>query len=266
MFTDLFDVSHPLIGMVHLPPLPDAPNWVGNLNNLNEKISTDINALVKGGAHGLLFENYGDSPFTKNSVSALTISFMTRIISDCIVDIDIPFGVNVLRNDWEAALSIATATGGSFIRVNILSGVYATDQGIIEGSAYDCLKFRNFLEKELGRRIFILADVNTKHGRPIYNINLKGATLDLVERVGPDGLIITGPRTGMAPNIDDLKEVKNISSDIPVLVGSGVNPNNITNFLDFANGFIVGSYLKTDGNIKNAIDQSRLEKILKKLS
>jgi membrane complex biogenesis BtpA family protein len=265
MSIEIFKSNHPVIGMFHLPPLPGSPNWSGSLVELNEQVLADFDALSQGGVHGILVENFGDAPFTKNKVHPLTVSMITRVVQYCKTNFDIPIGINVLRNDWEAALSIAAATDASFIRINILSGAFATDQGIIEGNAYECLRFRRQLELELDRKILIFADVNTKHGTPLHQQSLAATTDDLVKRIGPDGLIVTGSSTGIPPDEKDVKEVKEHSGGIPVFVGSGVNPGNIRKFITHTSGFIVGTYFKKDGVIKNKVDPLRVETLMKKI-
>ena len=138
--------------MVHIPPLPGSPGWRGDFVRLEEWVKSYVASLVAGGAHGILFENFGDIPFAKAKVGPLTVSAMTRIIQNSVRDLDIQFGVNVLRNDWEAALAIAAVTGATFIRVNILTGAYVTDQGLIEGDAYACMRRRSELVREVGEK------------------------------------------------------------------------------------------------------------------
>lgn len=59
--------------------------------------------------------------------------------------VSIPVGVNVLRNDGKSAMAIALCTGAQFIRVNVLAGAMVTDQGLIEGIAYELLRYRRML-------------------------------------------------------------------------------------------------------------------------
>jgi membrane complex biogenesis BtpA family protein len=262
-----FKSKNAVIGMVHLPSLPGSPYWSGSsgLDNLIYHVRQDVNSLVKGGVDGLLFENFGDSPFIKSRVAPLITSTMTKIINNCTDNLTIPFGVNVLRNDWESALSIAAITGGEFIRINILTGAYATDQGIIEGEGYDCLKFRKHLEHEFGRTIRIFADVNTKHGTPLHIQKIEETTLDLVERTKPEAIILTGSRTGAQADINELKSVRKLSVGIPVLIGSGVNDKNINEYSKYADGFIIGSYFKIDGKTTNRVDINRVKKLMGQL-
>ena len=260
--SELFKTTKPLIGMVHLLPLPGSPRSRGDISIVEDRAVADVRALVEGGVHGVLFENFGDAPFTKGKVKPLTVSTMTRVVLRCVKDLDLPFGINVLRNDWEAALGIAATTGASFIRVNILSGVYATDSGMIEGEGYACMRERQALTRELGIDIALYADALTKHGRPLTEQTVEDATLDLVKRVGVDGVIITGPRTGAPAKEADVAAAKQAAGNTPVLVGSGVNPDNIKNYSQFAQGFIVGSYLKKDGKLDEPVDSARLKKLV----
>ena len=180
MLNELFSTRKPLIGMVHLPPLPGSPGWGGDFDDVEAKVASDVDALVAGGVHGILFENYLDVPFKKGDVGALTVSAITKVVLDSTKNVEIPFGINVLRNDWESALSIAGITGASFIRINILYGTYATDSGVIEGSADACLRFRSALERELGKKILIFADVFVKHATPLFECTLEESVHDLV--------------------------------------------------------------------------------------
>jgi len=254
--------SKPLIGMVHLPPLPGSPGWKGDLEEVERKVASDVQALVEGGVHGILFENYSDVPFKKDNVGPLTVSAMTRVILNSTNNIKVPFGINVLRNDWESALSIAAVTGASFSRINILIGAYATDSGVIEGAADACLRFRSALEREVGKKILIFADVFVKHATPLFERTLEESVRDLVERVGVDGIIITGKSTGESALLDDVKVASEAAGSVPVLVGSGVNSDNVVDFSKYADGFIVGSFLKKDGDIKKGVDSSRVKELI----
>src|SRR6188508_575296 len=124
-----------VFGMVHLGPLPGAPLFT-SLEAVLEHALRDARALRDGGCDGFVVENFGDRPFTRGRVEAETVAAMTRVIAAITSEVQLPFGVNVLRNDALSALAIAAATGASFIRVNVHTGAAVTDQGIIEGDAY----------------------------------------------------------------------------------------------------------------------------------
>src|SRR5262245_52975131 len=124
-----------LIGMIHLRPLPGSPRFDGNLAAIRESALHDARALVEGGIHGLMLENFGDVPFYPASVPTETIAHITAIAVSIREHVSVPLGINVLRNDALAAMSIAHATGASFIRVNVLSGARLADQGLIQSRA-----------------------------------------------------------------------------------------------------------------------------------
>src|SRR6266508_488411 len=131
-----------LFGMVHLRALPGAPLFGGSMDAVIEAALADGRALAAGGADGLVIENFGDRPFVKNRVPPETIASMARVVSEIAREVRLPFGVNVLRNDAQAALAIAAATGAAFIRVNVHAGAVVADQGVIEGEAAETMRRR----------------------------------------------------------------------------------------------------------------------------
>src|SRR4051794_28112182 len=108
-----------VIGMVHVGALPGAPRFGGSMDAVIDAAMRDAQALREGGCDAIAFENFGDRPFFKGSVPAETIAGLTRVISEAVAEVKLPFGVNVLRNDALSAIAIAAATGAAFIRVNV---------------------------------------------------------------------------------------------------------------------------------------------------
>ena len=170
--------------MVHLGALPGAPLFE-SLDAVIEEAIADAAALASGGCDGMVFENFGDRPFHKRA-GPETVAAMTRVISE--VKPELPFGVNVLRNDARAALAIAAATGAAFIRINVHTGVMATDQGLIEGDAAETLRFRTAIAPE----VLIFADYLVKHASPVGEHSPR----DLRERGLADAIIVSGTETG----------------------------------------------------------------------
>ncbi len=157
-----------VIGMIHLQPLPGSPRF-RDTESVVDCALRDYVSLKEGGVDGILVENYGDLPYLKERVEPQTVTWMTKVILS--LGIDLPFGVNVLRNDAVSALAIAHAAGGVFIRCNVLSGVMVTDQGIIEGKAAEVLRYRSALKAD----IQIFADVCVKHAAPLRSQPLEEA-------------------------------------------------------------------------------------------
>jgi membrane complex biogenesis BtpA family protein len=247
-----------LIGVVHLAPLPGDPAFKGDLAAVLDAAARDAEALAAGGADGVIVENFGSWPFPKGDPSQPTppvaIAAIARAVLRVAAASGLPVGVNVLRNDGRAALGIAVATGASFIRVNVLSGAVATDQGLIEGRAHELLRER----ASLGARVAILADVRVKHARPLVERPLAAEVADLVQRAGADAVIATGEATGGAIVPHDLRAIASAAGSAPVVLGSGVTPERAPALAPFADAAIVGTWIKRDGDVRNAVDAARV--------
>ncbi|TVU52789.1 MAG: phosphorybosylanthranilate isomerase [Arthrospira sp. PLM2.Bin9] len=254
----IFNTENPIIGVVHLLPLPTSPRWGGDIKAVIDRAEQEATALASGGVHGIIVENFFDSPFAKNQVDPAVVSAMTMIIQRLMNLVTVPLGVNVLRNDGESALAIASCVGAQFIRVNVLNGVMATDQGIIEGNAHRLLRYR----RELGSHVKILADVLVKHGRPLGSPNLTTAVKETTERALADGIILSGWSTGSPPSLEDLELARTAAGDTPVFIGSGADYENISTLIKAADGVIVASSLKRHGRISQAIDPSRVSQFV----
>lgn len=255
---NIFQTENPILGVVHLLPLPTSARWGGNLRQVMDRAEQEATALAAGGIDGIIIENFFDAPFTKDRVDPATISAMTLIMERLAGLVTVPLGINVLRNDAKSAMAIAACTGAKFIRVNVLTGVMATDQGLIEGNAYELLKYR----RELDADVAILADVLVKHAHPISTPNLTAAIHDTVERGLADAVILSGWATGQVPKMDDLKDARANAGDTPILIGSGATWENIGNLLQVADGAIVASSLKRHGKLSEPIDPLRVSQFM----
>lgn len=246
-----------LIAMLHAPPLPASARSALAIEEIVERVVADARAAASGGVDALLLENYGDAPFTPGRVQPHVVSLLTLLGLRVREAVDLPLGVNVLRNDARAALGVALAAGGAFVRVNVLAGVVATDQGLLTGRADRVLAYR----RNLGAEIPIIADVDVKHGRPLWGAAISDRARELAERAGADALVVTGPATGRPPAPADLEAVR-AASAVPVLLGSGVSEESAAELLAAADGAIVGTALKVGGELEAPIDPSRVRSIV----
>ncbi|UKP00807.1 photosystem I biogenesis protein BtpA [Nostoc sp. UHCC 0870] len=254
----LFKTRTPIIGVVHLLPLPTSPRWGGSLKAVIDRAEQEATALASGGVDGIIVENFFDAPFTKNHVDPAVVSAMTIVVQRIQNLVMLPVGINVLRNDGHSGMAIASCVGAQFIRVNVLTGVMATDQGLIEGEAHQLLRYR----RELGTDVKILADVLVKHARPLSSPNLTVAVKDTIERGLADAVILSGWATGSPPNQEDLELACSAANDTPVFIGSGANWENVATLLQAANGVIVSSSLKRQGRIEQPIDPIRVSQFV----
>jgi uncharacterized protein len=253
LLQDLFSVSKPIIGVVHLLPLPTSPRWAGSLGVVIARAEQEAAALATGGANGIIVENFFDAPFVPGRVDPAVISAMSLVVKRIMHQVVIPVGINVLRNDAHAALAISACTGAQFIRVNILTGSMVTDQGLIQGEAHSIMRYR----RELGCHTRIFADVLVKHASPLGPTTLFQAVRDAAERGLADGVIITGHATGDAPLLEDLEIARAAAPHTPILIGSGATNENIGALIERADGVIVASALKRFGQIDQPIDPHR---------
>ena len=243
-----------LIGVVHLQPLPGSPRWRGDMESVIEFAVNDARAYERGGAHALFIENFGDVPFTKGNVAPETIAAMAAAGRAVRQAVNLPIGFNVLRNDACAALALCAVCGGAFIRVNVHTGAMLTDQGLIEGNAYETLRYR----QRVCPRAQILADVHVKHAVPLGNWTIEDAARDTIERGLADALIVSGVGTGLEADLADVERVRRTTPATKILLGSGVTLANVQDFLPAADGFIVGSSLKLAGKLSNPVDPKRV--------
>ncbi len=259
--TQTFKTARPIIGVVHLLPLPTSPRWGGSLRAVLDRAEQETTALASGGVDGIIVENFFDAPFTKESVNPAVVSAMSLIVQRLMNLVTLPIGINVLRNDARSAMAIATCVQAQFIRVNVLTGVMATDQGLIEGNAYELLRYR----RELGSDVKILADVLVKHARPLGSPNLTTAVQETIDRGLADGVILSGWATGSPPSREDLELASAAANGTPVFIGSGADWENIPNLIQAADGVIVSSSLKRRGNIAQPIDPIRVSQFVESM-
>lgn len=241
-----------IVGVIHLPALPGTPRG-GNASDFARVLSfarQDAAAWAAGGADALMVENFHDVPFHKGPVGPETVAAMTLAVAAVMEESGLPTGVNVLRNDVEAAAAIAAITGAPFIRANVYVGAAVTDQGLIEGRA-DMVQA---LITRLAAPIDVWADVDVKHAAQLAPRSLGELAEDAVKRGLAGALIVTGAGTGQPTNLEDVREIRAAMPGIPLYIGSGASPESLPALLDVADGAIVGSAAKPNADPANPVD------------
>lgn len=246
VLTRLFPVHKPLIGTVHLDPLPGAPRYDGQpMSSIIARAVADAQRYVEGGIDGLIVENEGDIPFLKpDLVGPETVAAMSVITHEVVHAVDVPVGVLCLANANLQSLAIAKATGARFVRANQWANAYIANEGFVEGNAAVALRYRAAIQ---AGGVAVFADVHVKHGSHaiVADRDVKQLTHD-TEAFDADVLIATGQRTGNPTQVGEVREIASAASR-PVLVGSGLNHVNAVDLLTVADGAIVGSAMKEDG-------------------
>ena len=257
---DLFGVPKPVIGMVHLWPLPGAPGYSGyGMQTIIDHALRDAEALVLGGVDGLIVENMWDLPYyVGEDVKPEAMTAQAVAAAEVVKSFPLPVGINVIHNGGNVCLAIAVAARARFIRVCILTGSRLWDTGELDhGCAADLVRKRKELYAE---NIHIFADVDKKHSVSFPGLDL-ATHIEWTEFYGADALIVTGRMTGVAPDVEKVREAKRLATR-PILVGSGSNRENVGVFLQYADGVIVGSSLKVDGVMHNPVDVQRVRAFL----
>ncbi len=244
-----------LVGVIHLPPLPGSPRSRLSIGEIIRSAADDARALAEAGFDLAMIENFGDTPFFAGAVPRITVSAMTA----CAVAVrdaapSLPLGVNVLRNDVDAALAIAAVVGASCVRVNVHTSARVTDQGVIQGNAAETLRRRRELSIE---NVAIWADVDVKHSAPLAARPVHEEAQDLVHRAMADALLVTGSGTGRSVDVGKLEAVRKAVTSSPVLVASGATIDSLPTLAKFADGVVVGSALRGDGVAGGRVDRAR---------
>jgi membrane complex biogenesis BtpA family protein len=254
-FSKLFDVSAPIIGMIHLQALPGTPKYNHDVNFILDTALKETEIYLKAGIEALAIENMHDIPYLKNEVGHEISTTMTLVAAAVKKSSGLPCGIQVLAAANKSALAIAHAANLDFIRAEGFVFGHLADEGYIDSNAGELLRYRKMIGAE---NIAVLTDIKKKHSSHAISADVNIVeTAKAAEYFLSDGLIVTGASTAQ---IADIKELEAISyaCKIPVLVGSGVTIDNVQDYLPISNGIIVGSHFKKAGYWANELDADRI--------
>jgi membrane complex biogenesis BtpA family protein len=248
-FTTLFHHGRPVIGVIHLPPLPGFAGSPG-LAAVIDKALGDLDALEAGGVDGVLVENEHDRPHEVEAGPA-TIAVMTRVTREVVTAARrTVVGVEILLNDPWASLAVAMAAGSRFVRTDyFVDRMTRLEYG--GEMRIDPLGVMAFRERIGASEILVLADVQVKFARMVEPRPLESSAMDAAQHAA-DGIVVTGDATGTAPLPTDLVAARRGAQGVPVLVGSGLDAKNARELLRHADGAIVGTSLKTGASVDRA--------------
>ncbi len=258
-----------VIGAVHFPPLLGYKEFPGFDVALKNAIA-DLRAFESGGVDGVIFENNYDIPH-KTTVDAPIISSMTFLGQELRKATRLPLGISVLWNDYKTALSIAKILNLQFIRVPVFIDKVRTDYGIVNGDPKKVIDFRKSIGAE---KVALFTDIHVKHATLLSRYDLITSAKMAIKNKS-DALIITGKWTGNAPNILEAEMLRKKIGSFPVLIGSGIDENNIKELFKFTNGAIVSTSLKKGAeksgeiNIKSCrqrVDINKVKRLVRRLN
>ncbi len=251
--SSIFGAPRALIGMIHVQALPGTPRSSLPIAAIVERAVAEAEVYRATGFNGLMIENMHDRPYLKSGVGPEVVAAMTVVAREVRRAAGLPLGVQVLAGANHEAVAVAHAAGAQFARVEGFVFAHVADEGLIEGSAGRLLRYRRAIGAESVR---IFADVKKKHSAHAITADVDLAeTARAAELFLADGLVVTGTATGWPTDPGEVRAVAG-AVELPVLVGSGVTPENLGELAD-ADGFIVGSSVKRGGVWSEPIDPDR---------
>jgi membrane complex biogenesis BtpA family protein len=254
----IFGVRLPLIGDIHLPPLPGTPRYRGeSMETIIDTALRDAEAFETGGMNGIILENHGDIPFLKpDQIGPEIIAAMSAIAARVAKAAGVPVGINLLANAAVGALAIAKASGARFIRVNQWVNAYVSNEGLVEGESARALRYRKLID---ATDVAIFADGHVKHGsHAIVADRPVSEQASDVEFYDADVAIASGNRTGEEVPNGEISSIREGTS-LPVIAGSGITAANAAKVLAQLDGAIVGSSLKEGGVWWNPVELGRVK-------
>ena len=251
-----------LVAMVHLRALPGTPGSRLSVNEIVQTAADEAGVLAGAGVDALIIENMHDTPYVHaEELGPEQTAIMTGAalaVRDAAPDL--PLGVQVLSGGNRQALAIALAAGAQFVRCENFVYAHVADEGLLaRAEAGPLLRYRRSIDAE---HIAIMCDIKKKHASQALTADISIAdAAHAAEFFGADGLIVTGSTTGDAANPEDVRSVRDASA-CPVIVGSGVTPENAAGFAGSADAFIVGSSMKRDALWSNELDPDRVARMV----
>jgi membrane complex biogenesis BtpA family protein len=231
-----------LVGVVRLLPLMGYPKFSG-LNKVVKTALSDIHKLEVAGFQGALIDNDAH-PHVIRSSPEMVASFAI-IMKELISKSKIPLGVQFLLDDPEAALAIAKVSGAVFIRTDFFVDKVKTNYGVMIPRAKQIVQLRKLIHAQ---KVKIFADVQVKYSQLLESKTLeKSVSQAIIAKA--DGIIITGSKSGVAPVFSNLVKAKLVAKDVPIIIGSGLNSNNLHELMKVANGAFVGTAIRNHSRI-----------------
>ena len=251
---DLFAVPKPVIAMAHVPALPGSPRYERGygLRRHVERVSADLEHLLAAGVDGVMFCNEDDRPYSLE-LQPETLAAMAALVAE-LRPTSVPFGVDILWNSM-AAIALAKATGASFMR-EVITGAYESDMGVWAPDAAAFARYRTAIDAD---DVLVMANITPEFASPLGSRTVAERARSAAVSSLVDVLLIAGPMAGAEPDRNAIAEAKAaVGRDLPVLMNTGAKVENIASFLEVADGVVVGSGLKVDGQTWNPVDPGRV--------
>jgi len=261
MSSNIFSKS--VIAMIHTEALPGTPKYKGDIKKIISSAIEEAKTYKNSGVDSIMIENMHDIPYMNNNSGPEITSAMAIIAYEVKAKTDLPVGIQILAGANKEAIAVAHSAGLDFIRAEGFVFAHVADEGIIESNAGELLRYR----KQIGADdVLVLTDIKKKHSSHSITSDVSIVeTAKAAEFFLSDGLIVTGTSTGAEADTEELSQVRG-NTNLPILIGSGITYDNIDNYFNLADAFIIGSHFKVDGNWINKVDETRVKKFMNKIN
>lgn len=170
--------------------------------------------------------------------------------------------MQVLACGNKQALAIAKACQLQFIRAEGFVFGHVADEGYTDACAGQLLRYRKQIDAE---NVLIFTDLKKKHSSHAITADVSLLeTAHAAEFFLTDGIIVTGTATGQAASQTDVQALAG-QLKVPLIIGSGVTKDNISQYYNDAQAVIIGSHFKHDGDWQQDIEERTVEGFMSRI-
>ena len=255
---EMFGTEKPIIGLLHLKPLPGDPFYApnGSLDDVIACARADLEALQNGGVDGVLVTNELSIPYEKK-VSGVTLGAMGMVVGALKERFTVPYGVEAIY-DGDATMEICAATGAAFTRC-LFTGAWAGDLGLVDRDVAKTLRLKAALRLDELKLFYFV----TSEGEVYLNDrSYPDIAKSMLFNCGPDALVVGGAAAGVGPGGELLEEVRAAAKGVPVVCGTGCKKETVAQILNNCDGAFVGTTFKKDGVFENRVDARRVKEFM----
>jgi hypothetical protein len=247
--------------MIHVAALPGTPRGGLPVAQIAARAAAEARLLADAGFDALILENMHDVPYLRRRVGPEIVAAMTAAGEAVRAAVPLPVGFQILAGANRAAVAVAHAVGGRFVRAEGFVFASVADEGVLdEADAGPLLRYRRAIGADAVR---VVADVKKKHSAHALTADVDlPESAKAAEFFGADGVVVTGTATGAPTDAAEVAAVR-AAVRVPVLVGSGVTPAGAAALLELADALIVGSWYKEGGHWAAPPDPARVRELVR---
>lgn len=265
---EIFKTKKPIIGMLHLGHL--CGKEFRGIDDISSNAIKDIEALQDGGINAILIENWKEES-RDIFVNKDTEKNIYKVMEKLIKVLKVPFGFNILNNDYKLAFKLAKEFKGSFIELDVFVDKVQSDftnnkdakenPFIVDPKPNEIWQFAKSIEAE---NIPLFCFVQPKHYKMPENKDIKQSVREAIDN-NASAVLIT-KATGSAPTVELIKRAKEEAQAFPVGIGSGFSFENAKDILPHVDFAVVGTSIKINNKTDNPVDETKVRSLMSVVS